>query len=927
MKAADVWVVFLLAFCSLSVRAFAEATNEFRTINVTHGLSHNMINSIFKDKRGFVWVGTQTGLDRFDGMDVKTYPAFKGQSVFDVCETSPIELWVGTDQGLWRLDRRSGVVERFFPEVPALTVRALYSTAEDGLLIATNKGLFLRKEKQVRKVLFDKNVLSQTNSLTKIVADKEKHCYWITSYQGLIHYNALSGKSIVYAYSDKDDALNSYSCLLLQRNYLYVGTKNRGLIRLDTATRTFSSLPDIGCAYITTLSLANDHTLYVGTNGGGVKIVSIPTGQVISSIEHSGKVGSISSNAVYSFLKDGEATWIGTYMGGLNYTPTRGNVFSVYSSPLFNSANHNVRSFWIGEDGVKVIGTRDGLFFISERNNEVKSYSTTNSVLRSDIVLAVFPFQHECLIGTYGGGLYRLNLQTGALAFFAEDENFKSGSFNAFVLDKHGNLWMGTSKGAYVYHTKDGQYTVYNHQNSALEPNSIFSVKADSKDRIWFGTSGALQMYNPATKTFHSDMFPEKIKAVTRSVRYIYEDSHSFLWFCDDKEGVVKVDEYFTEFTHLTAEDYLPNNSVMSLIEDEENGMWFSTQRGLLYRRGNSNTYFSLYDGIPSYIFNYPVQRDEEGTLWWGNEQGLVSYSKQAQRAEQSWGAPVITNVAVDGRTLVPGEEWMPYAAEFLEEIHVPASAHTIEFAFSVLNYPVEHSDMYEFCLEGFDKGWQRLVDNNKVTYANLPVGDYVFKVKSSSNPNEVMVVKVLVNRNFTFTGSLVAFCGIVCCLLLWRYARLWRKYRLIKAYSVSESEGYEKRLPAKEKYSRSKIESYEVQIIQRNLLEYVQREKPYLSPDLKLSDLAKAIGCTAGELSQVLNQHLATNFPDFINKYRVEEFILRVQDEVAARYTLTSLSEQCGFSSRTSFFRSFKKQKGKTPAEYIKEMGVTLER
>ena len=106
-----------------------------------------------------------------------------------------------------------------------------------------------------------------------------------------------------------------------------------------------------------------------------------------------------------------------------------------------------------------------------------------------------------------------------------------------------------------------------------------------------------------------------------------------------------------------------------------------------------------------------------------------------------------------------------------------------------------------------------------------------------------------------------------------------------------------------------------------------MEKDKMYLNQDLRLQDVANAIGCNTGDLSQVLNLYLKINFPDFINQYRVEEFIVRVRDKNASKYTLAFLSEQCGFSSRTSFFRSFKKLKGKSPAEYIKEQGIVLDK
>ena len=124
-----------------------------------------------------------------------------------------------------------------------------------------------------------------------------------------------------------------------------------------------------------------------------------------------------------------------------------------------------------------------------------------------------------------------------------------------------------------------------------------------------------------------------------------------------------------------------------------------------------------------------------------------------------------------------------------------------------------------------------------------------------------------------------------------------------------------------KEKYKKSKIEENTVFRIKRKLAECMEKDKMYLNPDLKLQDVANVIGCNAGDLSQVLNIYLKINFTDYINQYRVEEFILRVQDKSASKYTLTFLSEQCGFSSRTSFFRSFKKLKDKSPMNISRNM------
>ncbi len=312
--------------------------------------------------------------------------------------------------------------------------------------------------------------------------------------------------------------------------------------------------------------------------------------------------------------------------------------------------------------------------------------------------------------------------------------------------------------------------------------------------------------------------------------------------------------------------------------------------------------------------------------LWWGNERGLVHYVSEPEEHKQSLTSlpPAITGVAVAGKNLRAGDELLPYSSVFMDKITLPVSDNNIAFTFSALNYAVENTDMYEYCLDGYDEGWKTLMKGNQVIYTNLPAGDYVFKVRAVSNPGAIQSVKVEVVGHFSFTLWTIIFCVVACLILLYCYYGLLGKYKKMKS-GVQEQIGHVEESP-KEKYQKSRVEDDEVTRIKIKLETCMDKDKMYLNPNLKLQDVANSIGCNAGELSQVLNLYLSINFTDYINQYRVEEFMLRVQDKSASKYTLASLSEQCGFSSRTSFFRSFKKLKGKSPAEYIKEKGIILE-
>lgn len=915
-------VLLLLSFPLVS----AERSLSFRSVTISEGLSHNTVNAIYKDSRGFVWLGTETGLDRFDGINMTNYPQFAGRTVFSVAETDSIFLWVGTDNGLIKFNRRTETTELINLAEKSLVVKSVFVDKKKRLFVSSSRGLYHFKDGEFHRILFGSNALSSTNYIMNVVEGKED-TIWMISNDGLIHYNVITGKYDIYKNTIKEE-INSYSCLTLMENTIYLGTANQGLFRFDIVHKTFSSYPDVGNGCIKTLVPAANDTLYIGTNGSGIKIVKATTGEELSSIEHLVGEGGICSNAVYSLLKEKDILYVGTYMGGMSYTPTYGDMFSVYSySSLFDSYNMNVRAFFIDTRGRKVIGTRDGLCYISEGEHLVKNYTSKSSILRSNIILSVRPLEDDYLIGTYGGGMYLLHSGTGELTFFKPDDCFKQNSFTGCEKDKDGLYWIGSSHGVYVYNKSTDKYTVYNNRNSSLSINSIFVVKVDSKDRVWLGANGAVFMYDKVTGTFKSDIFPDHILPYTKSIRSIYEDSEKNLWFCDDKEGVVKVDGHFTKFEHITKDDFLPNNSVVSIVEDSKNkGLWFATQRGLMYMKDGNRKTFSLYDGIPGYIFNNPVQMTTDGAIWWGNERGLVRYMPQVKhRQSVNSLPPAITSVSVAGRTLKTGDELMPFSSTFIERITLPVSSNNIAFTFSALNYAVQDTDMYEYCLDGYDEGWKTLIKGNQVTYTNLPVGAYVFKVKATSNPGAVQSMKIEVVDGISFTIWTIGICILACLILLYCYYILLGRYRKMKL-GIQEQREHAAEDVSKEKYQKSRVEEDEVIRIKKKLMVCMEQEKMYLNPDLKLQDVASFIGCNAGELSQVLNLYQHINFADYINQYRVEEFMLRVQDGSAAKYTLTSLSEQCGFSSRTSFFRSFKKLKGKSPAEYIKEKGIILE-
>lgn len=925
IKYSLLYKLFLLIIWGWTSNLFAAtdfSTRSFRTITSSNGLSSNIVNAIYKDKLGFLWLGTQTGLNRFDGIHITNYPQLSGRAILSICESDSINLWIGTDTGLIRFDRKYETVHPVSFIHSSLKVNVIWHDKQaERLLIGTNSGLFIWQNGESHHIILGPDISSSYNHITGIAAGEEG-IFWITSYSGLIRYDSKKNESSVY-----DNSINnSFSCIVYKNKKLYIGTRGNGLFTFDTHKLRFYPHPSPGFENgdIKTLVLANEKDLLIGTNGNGIQIIDTQTRQKTASIEHTLRENGLCSNAVYALLVSNDVLFVGTYMGGMSYTPSCRNLFSIYQwKNIFSSEGLNVRAFWIDESKrIKIIGTRDGLYYISESNNHVKHYTRKNSVLRSDIILTVIPFKEDYLIGTYGGGLYLLSSSTGILSFFKQKTDFCEGSFNGYVQDHEKRLWLGSSKGIYIYDEKTDSYYQYNNQNSSLSQNTVFTIKSDSEGRIWIGAYGELFLYNSKSGTFTSSIFPDSLSSYIKSIRYIYEDFHQNLWFCDDTEGVLKVNANLTQFEHYTIDNLLPSNSVMNITERSiTDGMWFATQNGLLYydKKRNKAMRFSLYDGLPGYVFNHPVQVTQDGTIWWGNEKGLVYYKNgNILETKNEWHRPpTLTSVSVSGNTLSPNCAIMAVSPAFANQINLPANNNNLSFTFSALNYAKEDAVIYEYCLEGLEKSWQTLTRGNQVSYTNLPYGEYLFKIRTTSFPEAVRTIKISVQRpHFPILWSIVAISLSICIIWILSYSRLRKKYHQLK---IRIKKGVRQNVPEKEKYQKSKIESSTATSIYERLTLCMEKERLFLNPNLKLQDVADAIRCSSGEISQTLNIFMNTNFTDFVNQYRIDEFIRQVQEDTSHKYTLSSLSEQCGFSSRTSFFRSFKKQKGMSPAEYIK--------
>lgn len=484
------YLIFLIIYLACGVNLQAQ-NYTFRNVVMSDGLSGLLVNTIYKDSEGFVWLGTDNCLDRFDGVKVRHFE-FRGiesgrkKRVNSVTETASKQLWVGNGIGLWRLNRTNSQLERIVPEKIDFAVNTLLAN-EDVLYIGTEKGLFIHKDGQLLQVLTDRNMLAACNRIMDICLNEDKTVLWLATVQGLFSYSLKDGKIDSWHFQENVPEADYFRCLTRIGETLYLGTMSQGVVRFDIKKEIFSHTVSLGCDVISDISSDGKETVYIATDGNGVHFLSHKDQQVTRRFYHdvNDKEG-IRSNSIYSLLVDDRgAVWVGHFQAGLDYSLYQNGLFRTYAyPPLFNSANLSIRSF-VNRGQEKVIGSRDGLFYINEATGVVKSF--VKPVLTSDLILTISFYQGEYYIGTYGGGMMVLNPGTLSLKYFAQGDTelFQKGHIFCVKPDAKGNLWIGTSQGLFCYNGQTKQIKHFTSANSQLPEGNVYEVSFDSTGKGW----------------------------------------------------------------------------------------------------------------------------------------------------------------------------------------------------------------------------------------------------------------------------------------------------------------------------------------------------------------------------------------------------------------------------------------------------------
>ena len=770
-------LLFVLFFVKINAQ---QNDIHFSQLTVEDGLSINNVTKILQDHKGFIWIATPNGLNRYDGYNFKTYlpdpsdsHSISDYTINSICEDKEGNIWAGTPNGLNRFDNKT---EKFYR----------YKN-EPG------------------------NPYSLSNDNVFTIFEDTSGCLWIGTLNGLNRYNAANNNFTVFKkISDRlnPDSLNSV--LNIEQDYtgnLWLGTWNgMTCIKSDgTIVEQFFAQPADAKQfdYRSTSVIFEDNlkNLWIGSSGKGLKKYNPKTDQFTEFHSSPNNVNTLSSEYVTSIYQDrSNNIWIGTFFGLNLYNPEKEDFKRILSNPQISSSliSNGINTLYEDSNGLMWIGTRGGIStfnqpsnkfsFYRENENEPDKGLVSSSIITayidknnniwvgtiygldeilnkekkiihykhdpnnpnsisSNFVRSIF-IDHEGIvwIGTNSDGLNRYDPATGNFKLYTYDMNnlnsISNNGITAICEDANNKLWFGTWWGFNGFDRKSEKFVRFNANDSSskgLKNDYIWDLYADEKGMVWIATNGGgVFKFNPADTTFQnfSDDAGNKQYISDKRVFTIFESKDGIMWF-GTINGLNSYDRKTGQTTVYDKDSGLPGNLIDGIQEDNHGNIWISTDKGLskFNRKENRFINYNKRNGLNDLEFLQNVaEKSSNGKLYFGLS-GLMYFNPDSLKEEQIAPPVVFTDFKIYNQSVnISDNGILKEAIECIKSILIPPGNDVFTIDFALLDYFEPKKNTYRYKLDGFDIGWNYVGTRNSATYTNLPPGEYTFNVLASNN-------------------------------------------------------------------------------------------------------------------------------------------------------------------------------------------------
>jgi signal transduction histidine kinase/ligand-binding sensor domain-containing protein len=756
----------------------------FERLTIEQGLSQNTVTSIAQDRTGFLWFGTEDGLNRYDGYtfvtfrnDPKDSASISNDYISSIFLSHEGQIWIGT---------RAGGIDIYNDSTR--TFRHMRHDAKDANTISSDR--------------------------VEVITEDRSGYFWFGTADGLDRFDPHTRTFLHFRNNPNDPASlpNNFVSAILEdsKGVLWVGLGVGGLHRFDPANGTFKHYR----GYIRGLQLRNDAitsitedregTMWLGTLGGGLHkydrihdtfswytsgrdTTPLPFGMNNDFIrpvleDHHGEfwVGgeeglvlwdraneratifrsdlidptSLSQNFITVLFEDRtQNLWIGTEGGGVNKFDLKAKAFHLYEhesgNPKTISVNR-VMGLLVDRSDELWVGTwLGGLNHFEAKQNTFVCYASNpgaRDALSSSIIYTMLQDAKDTIwVGT-AWGMDRFDTRTKKFTtFLPSDIDLRypqniivyPNNVYSILADDDGSLWAATNNGLYNLDKKRTTWTRWLHDDTkpaSLASNQLYVLFKDSKKRFWVGTNGGgLELFDRTHDSFvHYRNDPQHDSTLSNNVvNTIYESTTGDLWI-GTNSGLNRFNDTNGTFRRYTEHDGLPNGVIHGILEDTRSNLWFSTNRGIVRftpLTGVMRTY-SQRDGLQGLEFsNFSAVKSRNGEMWFGGINGLNGFFPDSIYDNPFIPALIFTSFQVFNQ-----EERLPLDISLRPHLYLKHGQNVARFEFAALDFTAPEQNQYAYMLDGFDKDWVISGNKHTSTYTSLDPGDYTFSVKGSNS-------------------------------------------------------------------------------------------------------------------------------------------------------------------------------------------------
>ena len=744
--------LFIVMLFCMSLPGVLQAQNRQlragRQLDNRSGLSHNTVYCIYQDREGFIWFGTRYGLNRYDGREYRIYHnthtsgCIGGDCIQCIAEDVEGFLWIGTDNGISIYNPQT---DRFRPfdvtTADGKPIRGVVPNlcfADDGTLwINSDQGDYCYSDGRLQSLDYE-DLYAETGGHARTLLAVKDGMYIAQRERLLFTNNGGRTFRTKATFPYEPSVLCEYA-----PGQLLLGTRAEGLYIVDLATGELTLVPmEEGSSFS-----AKDFYPY--------SLIRMPDGGFLIGSEwglfafRQGVLQSLGSyvnpsnivDVVFDICRDRDGgIWIANNFSGVNYYPLRQSIFDCYTSdgtPQSITGNV-VRAIVEDAHGDLWVGTEDsGLCHFDAATHTFSTVEAADGtpLYLLDIQDLTLVGDDELAIGTYRGGVYLYNIETGVLRHYMDKSDVMT------VYERADHTLLFTVSG-YVYQLDprtDNEPRVF--VETLGSPSDLIE---DYHGRLWLSMRDGLSCYDPSRQvTRHYAHDPADATSICSGrLAELFIDSRDRLWVASENAGLYCYDELQNAFWSITMTNGLPSDAVNTVAEDDDGKLWVGTSNGLAVVDPSSRSVqatYSLDDGLASkHVTLKSAKRLRSGDMAFGTFSGLVIANQSRRSVQPAAPSVTLTGLHIYNEEILPPvspreqhgsivSTTMPYA----HAITLPYKKQTFTLSYTTFDYRHQELGRFAYRLDGLDRQWNYVNNVGQISYHNVPAGHYTFCIRA----------------------------------------------------------------------------------------------------------------------------------------------------------------------------------------------------